>query len=203
MAGGPGWFGGDQQRVGVAVERDGDQPQDVAAGLALAPEPPTRPRMEVHFAGGHRRLERLGVHPRDHQDASVGGILDHRGHEAVGAKTDVRSRHDVPGGHATARTGSPAAAIAALTSAMEWTGRWKIDGARTASAPPSRTAATKSAGPAAPPLAMTGTWTRKLIARSSSVSYPLRVPSRSMDVTSSSPAPRSTTRVAHSTASSP
>ena len=54
----------------------------------------------------------------------------------------------------------PAAAIAAFTSAIEWRRRWKIDAARTASAPPSRIAATKSSGPAAPPEAMTGTPTR-------------------------------------------
>ena len=65
---------------------------------------------------------------------------------------------------ATRRTGSPAAAIAALTSAMVWIRRWKIEAARTASAPPSRTAATKSAGPAAPPDAMTGTPTRDVMA---------------------------------------
>ena len=89
-----------------------------------------------------------------------------------------------------------------LDRAIEWIRRWKIDAARTASAPPSRTAATKSAGPAAPPEAMTGTDTRSVIARSSSVSKPSPVPSRSIDVTSSSPAPSSAARWAHSTASS-
>ena len=103
----------------------------------------------------------------------------------------------------TSRTGSPAAAIAALTSPMEWIRRWKIEAARTASAPPSRTAATKSAGPAAPPDAMTGTRTRDVIARSSAVSKPDPVPSRSIDVTRSSPAPRSTARSAQATASRP
>ena len=103
----------------------------------------------------------------------------------------------------TRRTGSPAAAIAALTSAIEWIRRWKIEAARTASAPPSTTAATKSSGPAAPPEAMTGTPTRELIARSSAVSKPEPVPSRSIEVTSSSPAPRSTTRSAQAMASRP
>ena len=56
-----------------------------------------------------------------------------------------------------ARTGIPAAAMAALTSPIACWFRWKIEAARTAEAPPSRTAATKSAGPAAPPEAMTGT----------------------------------------------
>jgi len=41
--------------------------------------------------------------------------------------------------------------MAALTAVMETSRRWKIEAARTASAPPARTAATKSAGPAAPP----------------------------------------------------
>ena len=85
---------------------------------------------------------------------------------------------------------------------IEWIRRWKIEAASTASAPPSRTAATKSAGPAAPPEAMTGTETPSVIARSSSVSKPSPVPSRSIDVTSSSPAPSSTARWAHWTASS-
>ena len=48
---------------------------------------------------------------------------------------------------------------------------------------------------------MTGTRTRSVIARSSSVSKPAPVPSRSIEVTSSSPAPRSTTRSAQATAS--
>ena len=60
--------------------------------------------------------------------------------------------------------------MAALTSAMECWRRWKIEAASTAEAPPSRTAATKSAGPAAPPDATTGTGTRSAIARSSAVS---------------------------------
>ena len=92
------------------------------------------------------------------------GVLDDRRDEAVGAEAtaagDERapSRDGLPG---RAGPAGPAAAIAALTSAIEWIRRWKIEAARTASAPPSRTAATKSAGPAAPPDAMTGTRTRE------------------------------------------
>ena len=50
---------------------------------------------------------------------------------------------------------------------------------------------------------MTGTWTLEVIARSSAVSKPEPVPSRSIEVTSSSPAPSSTARCAHATASRP
>ena len=87
-----------------------------------------------------RRGEGLGVHVGEHQDPAVGGVLDDAGHEAVGAEADRRrvgcaSRHATASG--TSRTGSPAAAIAALTAAIEWIRRWKIEAASTASAPPS------------------------------------------------------------------
>ena len=118
----------------------------------------------MDLAGRERRGQRLRVHVGHHQHAPVGAVLDDGRHEAVRAEADgwrrLRARR-----HATAwgasRTGRPAAAMAALTSAMEWIRRWKIEAARTASAPPSRTARTKSSGPAAPPDAMTGTPTRR------------------------------------------
>src|SRR4249919_2762597 len=137
----------------------------------------------MDIAGRDRRGQRLGVHVGDHQHAPVGAVLDHGRHEAVRAEADGWRRPPARR-HATAcgasRTGRPAAAIAAFTSAMEWIPWWKIEAARTASAPPSRTARTKSSGPAAPPEAMTGTPTRDEIARSRSVSKPDPVPSRSI-----------------------
>ena len=144
-------------------------------------------------------FERLLVHPGEHQHAPVGGVLDDCRDEPVVAELRIDGHAATP---AVVRTGNPAPAIADLTDAIEWIRRWKIEAASTASAPPSRTAATKSAGPAAPPEAMTGTDTRSVIARSRSVSKPSPVPSRSIEVTSSSPAPSSTARWAHSTASS-
>src|SRR5450759_5066927 len=78
-----------------------------------------------------------------------------------------------------------------------------MEAASTADAPPSRTAATKSSGPDAPPDAITGTCTRSVIARSRGVSKPAPVPSRSIEVTRSSPAPATTARTAQASASRP
>ena len=107
------------------------------------------PRRPCRRASGRGRRRRPGRSP---------GTSPSGPKATAGAATDrapVMRRPAGRGGPA-----GPAAAIAALTSAIEWIRRWKIDAARTASAPPSRTAATKSAGPAAPPDAMTGTRTR-------------------------------------------
>src|SRR4051812_28801523 len=132
-----------------------------------------------------RRPPRLFIHPAEHQDPSVCRVLDDRRGEAVEPPQRLGPLSG-DRGHAAAssarRTGNPASAIACFTSEIEWIRRWKIEAARTASAPPSRTALTKSAGPAAPPEAMTGTRTRSVMLRSSAVSYPKRVPSRSIDV---------------------
>src|SRR5688572_19861090 len=140
--------------------------------------------MEMDIARVDRGGERLGVHVRDHQDAAVHGVLDHDRGEPVRPERHARRRERPRRAHAadsgTSLTGSPAAAMAAFTSAIEWMRRWKIDAASTASAPPSRTAATKSAGPAAPPDAMTGTGTRSVIDRRRAVSKPEPVPSRSI-----------------------
>ena len=59
--------------------------------------------------------------------------------------------------------------MSALTAAIEWMSRWKIDAASTASALPSATAAVMSAGVPAPPEATTGTWTREVTGRSNSM----------------------------------
>ena len=139
--------------------------------------------MEVDVARRERRVERLAVHPGEHQHLAVRGVADDRRDEAVGAEADgVRVDHA-----ATARTDSPAAAIAALTPAIECWRRWKIDAARTASAPPSTTAATKSSGPGRAARRDDRDRHRVVIARSSAVSKPDCVPSRSIEVTSSSP----------------
>ena len=186
MAGRSGGLRADEQRVAVAVQREGPQVEHVARGLALAPQPATGPRVEVDVAGAERRGEGLDIEPADHQHAAVGDVLDDAhdetrlvpadglGVEAVLEVDGARSNR-ARGGHAAApasiaRTGSPAAAIAALASAIVTSPRWKIPAARTASAWPSRIALMKSAGPAAPPDAMTGTGTRVAMAASSSVS---------------------------------
>src|SRR3990172_10248066 len=103
--------------------------------------------------GGQGRRIRVG----DHENSTVVGVLHDHGNEPIGTE---RWREV---GHAAAPEvalmGSPAAAIAAFTSAIAWSRRWNTDAARTASAPPSTTARTKSSGPAAPPDAMIGTST--------------------------------------------
>ena len=78
----------------------------------------------------------------------------------------------------------------------------KIDAANTASAPPSITPSARWARVPTPPLAITGTPTASDTARVSSRSKPSRVPSRSIDVSRISPAPRSSTSRAQATASS-
>src|SRR6188472_1770187 len=104
--------------------------------------------MEVHVAARERRVECLRVHVREHEHPAVAHVLDDGGDQAVSAEPHGRPVERNPDPHATAcgtsRTGSPAAAIAAFTSLIEWIRRWKIEAARTASAPPSTTAATKS-----------------------------------------------------------
>ena len=122
VAGRPDRIDGDEQRVAVAVDREVDEPEHVAARLALAPQPVARARVEVDLAGRERRGERLGVHPGDHQDAAVGarpgrppGRGRRRRSATAGAATDD-ARHATACG--TSRTGRPAAAIAALTSAI-------------------------------------------------------------------------------------
>src|SRR4051794_22885476 len=136
--------------------------------------------MEMDDPGLERCRERLGVHPGEHEHGAVRSVLDDGRDEAGGSPDPLTGEGYHRTGHAAAagssRTGKPASAIACLTAAIEWIRRWKIDAARTASAPPSRTAATKSIGPAAPPEAMTGTSTRAVIARRSAVSNPERVP---------------------------
>ena len=89
MAGRPDGIDRDQQRVAVAVDRPVDEPQDVAAGLALAPEAVAGPGMEVDVAGRRRRGQRLGIHVADHQDPAVGDVLDHGRDEAVRPEAHV------------------------------------------------------------------------------------------------------------------
>src|SRR5271163_1639729 len=78
---------------------------------------------------------------------------------------------------------------------------WKMEAARAASAAPSEKICAKCSGSFAPPEAMTGTVTAREIAPVSGVSKPICVPSRSTDVRRISPAPSSTPRCAHTSAS--
>ena len=70
----------------------------------------------MDVAGPERRVERLAVHPGEHEDLAVAGVADDGGHEPVRAEPDRRagrSRRDRP-------DRQPGAAIAAFTSAIEW-----------------------------------------------------------------------------------
>src|SRR5680860_985920 len=93
--------------------------------------------------------------------------------------------------------------MARLTWLMRNSPKWKIDAASTAAAPPSAMPWTMCSRVPAPPEAMTGTLTASQTARSSSRSKPTLEPSRSMEVSSTSPAPRRSTSAAHSTTSTP
>ena len=90
MTGRAGRIGADEQCVAVAIDRQIDQPQDVAARLALAPQPLARPGVEVDLAGRHGGRQRLGVHPGDHQHPTIGGVLDDCRHQPIRAEPDVR-----------------------------------------------------------------------------------------------------------------
>ncbi len=78
--------------------------------------------------------------------------------------------------------------------------KWKIEAARAASARPSAKTSAKCSKVPAPPEAMTGMFTAEETAAVSSQSKPLFVPSRSMEVSRISPAPRSADSRAQSTA---
>src|SRR5579863_193827 len=80
----------------------------------------------------------------------------------AGGDHRLQPREDIgEAAHAVAfsvsRTGRPPAAMAAFASPMLTSPKWKMEAASTASAPPSRTAETRSAAPPAPPEAITGT----------------------------------------------
>ena len=82
----------------IAVGGDVDEPEDVPAGLALAPQPVARAGVEVDLAGLDRGGQGLGVHVADHQDPPVVHVLDDCRDEPVGRE---RPR-SASTGHATA-----------------------------------------------------------------------------------------------------
>src|SRR3954451_14852256 len=102
-----------------------------------------------------------------------------------------------------ARTCRPAPRIYCFACAIVWGPKWKPDAATTAAAWPSRIPATRWSSVPTPPDAITGTGTASEMARVRSMSNPLPVPSRSIEVKRISPAPRATTSFAYSTASMP
>src|SRR5690606_35329759 len=186
----------DEDGVSVTVEVDGDELEPVARSGALLPQLLARAGPERDPSRLSSRFEGSRVHPAQHQDLGRLGVLDHRGDEAVRVPVGLSQR-------ATSLTGIPAAVIAAFTSAIVISRRWKIEAASTAAAPPIETASTQCSTVPAPPEAITGTPTASATARVSSRSKPSFVPSRSIDVRSISPAPSAAPWTAHSTASRP
>src|SRR5579872_1352758 len=123
-------------------------------------------RLGVALHGGERRFDRLLAELLRRQRRAARQQLSGVGRGGVGALAggdDGGQPFEDFGEAAHAatpsvrRTGRPAAAIARLASPMEISPKWKMDAASTASDPPSRTAATRSAALPAPPDAITGT----------------------------------------------
>src|SRR4029079_19190676 len=73
----------DQERVAVAVEPDLLDPLPVARGLPLHPVLTARPAPERRPPGGQRAVQRLVVHPAQHQHLA-GVVLLHHGRDQAG-----------------------------------------------------------------------------------------------------------------------
>src|SRR5262245_3980081 len=82
----------EQDCVGIAVEVDAADLLDVAALLALAPELAAAAAVVDGPSGAEGLLERLAVHPGEHQDFAAVGVLGDGGHEAAGL---LEVDHDV------------------------------------------------------------------------------------------------------------
>src|SRR5690606_12652770 len=188
-----------EQRVAVAVERGTADVLDVPARVALPPVLPSAARPEGDAARREGAAQRLGVHVAEHEDVPRPLLLDDRRQQPVAVPADA-IEHDLHRTGLGHRTGTPSARSASLTCPTVSSPLWNTDAASTASAPAS-TAGAKCSSRPAPPLAMTGTALTSRTARTSSRSNPSFVPSASIELTSSSPAPRSTPSRAHSIAS--
>src|SRR5690242_4598486 len=198
MARGPGLVDDQEQRVAVAVQPHLVHLLDVAGRVALHPVLPPRPGPVRGAAGGEGAVQRLVVHPRDHQHLAGAALLGDRAHEAVGVALEPRGDGRIEG-HLTSTS---AARRLALTSAIRKCPKWNTVAARTASAP-AATAGAKSSTRPAPPDAITGTSTAARTAAIMHRSKPSRVPSASIELSRISPTPSSWPRAAHSTASIP
>src|SRR3569832_2477703 len=190
-------FDFEQHHIIVAIEADFTDVLHMAGFFALAPQFVARAR-PVHPAQcACRFFKSLAVHPRHHEDFSTGGILSDRRDEPM------RIPYDGIEPVAHRRTSILCCFMLHFVSFTPYSPKWKMLAASTASARPSFTPSTRCCSVPTPPLAMMGMSTASEIARVSSRSKPLLVPSRSIEVSSSSPAPRFSIFFAHSTASSP
>src|SRR5215510_10717029 len=98
----------------------------------------------------------------------------------------------------SSRIGKPWRTMWSLACRMVNSPKWKIDAASPAVAWPSRMPSTRWSRFPTPPEAITGTGTLSAMARVSGRSKPCLVPSRSIEVSRISPAPRETTSWAYS-----
>ena len=90
-----------EQGISVAVGIEAIHVLHVAGRLALPPECPPRAGPEMAAARAQRRLERLPVHPGDHQHLAGLRLLHDGGDEPVGVPAEIRSAHG------SSRTGTP------------------------------------------------------------------------------------------------
>ena len=110
MAGGPGWIDADQHRIAIAVEPHGLDRLGVAAGRALDPQLFAAAAEEGGLAGGERLLERLAVHPGEHEHLAARCVLHDGGREPLLIEFEIHTGH---------RMGNPRAAHCSFTSPIE------------------------------------------------------------------------------------
>ena len=102
-----------EDRVAVAIRAQLDRVQGVAARLAFAPERVAGPAVEVDLAGALGRLDRVAVHPREHEHCAGTRVLDHRGHQAALVEAHLGDVH--ASARSRGRTGIPAAPSTSFT----------------------------------------------------------------------------------------
>jgi hypothetical protein len=73
----------DEQSVGIAIDANVGNFQDMAAGLALFPKFAARAGKENHFAGTLREGKRFGTHEAQHQYFAARFILDNSGDQTA------------------------------------------------------------------------------------------------------------------------
>src|SRR5262245_17351249 len=207
----------DQHRITVTVERDRSDLLEVPGSLAFDPVLLPAARPVCAAAGGERAMQRLIVHPPQHQHFTGVVLLcdgrEQAGRVALQPRRDPRIECAALLGHgcdslssarmaAASLTGYPAARSACFTVAIRSSPKWNRLAASTASAP-DRMAGAKSLAWPAPPLAIIGTSTAARTASISDRSKPALVPSASIELSRISPAPSSAAVAAQRTASIP
>ena len=178
-----------ENHVAIAVLAQLLHGERVPGGLALAPEPFPGAAPEPGLAGLAGQAERLGVHPREHQHAAGIGVLDDRGVRS----TCVRSACSDPKGHPRL----PQLDLQ-LRQALRALVHDRRDDRFLCSCS-ERIGEIPGLAGAARRDQRNGRLSRPR-RRSARGRNPARVPSASIKVTRSSPAPRSTASRAHSTA---